>query len=125
MRQHSPARFYRDTEHSMIMGVCAGIADYFGISRGLVRIAAVVLLFFFHLIAIIGYLILGFVLKPKPFDLYADREEEEFWRQTRVDPKGTTSDIQARFRELERRIREAEAFVTSSEFRLRRDFSKL
>ena len=125
MRQHSPARFYRDTEHSMIMGVCAGIADYFGISRGLVRLGAVVILFFFHLIAIVGYLILGFVLKPKPLDLYASTEDEEFWRHTRVDPKGTTSDIQARFRELERRIRDAEAFVTSSEFRLRRDFSKL
>ena len=121
----SPNRLYRDPDHAMLMGVCAGIADYFGIPRWLVRVGAVIVLFTFFFFTIAVYLGLGFFLKPKPADLYANVEEENFWRRTRIDPKSTVADVNARFRDIERRIRDAEAFVTSSEFKLRRDFRKL
>ncbi len=118
-------RLYRDTEHSMVMGVCAGIADYFGAPRWLVRVGAVFALFAFTFMTVIVYFSMGFFLKPKPIDLYANEDEERFWQRTRVDPKRTVSDIQSKFRSVEKRIRDAEAFVTSSEFKLRRDFRKL
>ena len=124
-RDWSPNRLYRDTEHGMMMGVCAGIADYFGAPRWAVRLGAVFLLFAFTFMTVIVYFSMGFFLKPKPIDLYADADDERFWRRTRVDPKSTVSDIQAKFRAVEKRIRDAEAFVTSSEFKLRRDFRKL
>jgi phage shock protein PspC (stress-responsive transcriptional regulator) len=37
-----PARLRRDTRHSMVAGVCAGIARRYGLSRGGVRLAFVV-----------------------------------------------------------------------------------
>lgn len=123
--QQSPARLYRNPGNGMIMGVCAGIADYFGISVGGVRIAAVIALLFFFVPVFIAYFLMGFFLKPTPEGLYATDEEKSFWQRTRVDPKRTVSDIQQRFREIERRIRNAEAYVTSSEFKLKRDFKEL
>src|SRR3546814_15915896 len=42
-----PSRLYRNTERGVIFGVCAGLADYFGISRFIVRIVAVIALFMF------------------------------------------------------------------------------
>ena len=121
----SPSRLYRDPDNGMMMGVCAGIADYFGIARWIVRVGAVVLLFAFTFMTVIAYFALGFILKPKPLDLYANAEEERFWRDTRVDPKRTVGDLQSKYRHIEKRIRDAEAFVTSSEFKLRRDFRGL
>lgn len=121
----SPSRLYRDTDHSVLMGVCAGIADYFGLPRWVVRVAAVFLLFAFTFMTVIVYFALGFMLKPKPLDLYANADEERFWRDARVDPKRTVGDLQSKYRAIEKRIRDAEAFVTSSEFKLRRDFRGL
>jgi len=124
-RHMSPNKLYRDPANGIFRGVCAGIADYFGISVGLVRILTVLGVFVFSFPVVIGYLVLGFVLDPKPSGLYRSPDEESFWRRARVDPKGTVSDIQQKFRDVERRIREAEAYVTSSEFRLNRDFKEL
>ena len=121
----SPSRLYRDPANGMLMGVCAGIADYFGMPRWLVRVGAVFMLFAFTFMTVFTYLALGFALKPKPLDLYASEDEERFWRTARVDPKRTVGDLQSRYRTVEKRIRDAEAFVTSSEFRLRRDFRQL
>ncbi|MBT3551850.1 MAG: envelope stress response membrane protein PspC [Rhodospirillaceae bacterium] len=121
----SPNRLYKDPENGMLMGVCAGIADYFGVAPAGVRIAAVIALFLFTVPIFLGYILAGFLLKAKPADLYASAEEEDFWRRTRVDPRRTVSDIGQKFREIERRIRAAEAHVTSSEFKLKRDFREL
>ena len=121
----SPSRLYRDTDNAMMMGVCAGIADYFGLPRWVVRVGWVFLLFAFTFMTVIAYFAMGFALKPKPLDLYANVEEERFWREARVDPKRTVGDLQSKYRHIEKRIREAEAFVTSSEFKLRRDFKGL
>ena len=121
----SPNRLYKDPENGMLMGVCAGIADYFGVAPAGVRIAAVIALFLFTVPIFLGYILAGFLLKAKPAGLYASPEEEDFWRRTRVDPRRTVSDISQKFREIERRIRAAEAHVTSSEFKLKRDFREL
>jgi phage shock protein C len=124
-KHYGRSRLYRDPENGVLMGVCAGLADHFGISVVGVRIAAFLGLIFFFVPVACAYLIMGFFLKPKPPGLYATEEEESFWRRTRVDPKRTVSDIQQRFREIERRIRNAEAYVTSSEFKLKRDFKEI
>ncbi len=121
----SHIRLYRNPDNGVFMGVCAGIADYFGVNVAGVRIATVVALFFFSVPVVIAYFAMGFFLKIKPEGMYATDEEETFWRRTRLDPKGTVSDVQQRFREIERRIRDAEAYVTSSEFKLKREFKDL
>jgi hypothetical protein len=57
--------------------------------------------------------------------LYSSREEEAFWRSVRLEPSRTAHDLLRKFQELERRLRAAEARVTSSEFKLRREFKDL
>jgi phage shock protein C len=116
---------YRDTRRAWIAGVCAGIADYFGVSVGLVRFLTFFSGLFFTMPTLFGYFIAALVLKRRPDDLYASREEEAFWRSIRLEPSRTAHDLLRKFQELERRLRAAEARVTSSEFKLRRQFRDL
>ena len=37
-RRANPHRLYRDRDHAVLAGVCAGIAEYFGLNRKGVRI---------------------------------------------------------------------------------------
>jgi phage shock protein C len=121
----SRQRLYRDTRRAWLAGVCAGIADYFGISAGLVRFLTFLSAVFFTMPAVFGYFIAALVLKRRPEHLYANREEEAFWRSVRLEPSRTAHDLLRKFQELERRLRAAEAKVTSSEYRLRRQFKDL
>ncbi|MCP5366247.1 MAG: envelope stress response membrane protein PspC [Hyphomicrobiales bacterium] len=122
----SPNKLYRDPVKGKVLGVCAGIADYFGIEVWLVRVVAVFALVFFFVPTVIGYFIAGFVLQPKPEELYyEDEEEDDFWRGVRTDPTQTFSALRHKFKELEQRLRGLESYVTSREFRLRREFDDL
>jgi phage shock protein C len=108
------------------MGVCAGIADYLDIKVGVVRVlvvlgALVTGIWFFA----IAYFILGFVLDPMPRDLYQDEREEEFWKQTRKAPDYTAAELRRRFRDIERRTSDMEAYMTSKRFRLERELKSL
>jgi phage shock protein C len=74
---------------------------------------------------VVAYLIAAFVLPRRPADMYDSPEEEAFWRSVRLEPGRTAHDLARKFQELERRLRAAEARVTSSEFKLRRQFRDL
>ena len=121
----SPNRLYRNLESAMIRGVCAGIADYFGIEAWFVRVGALIALFAFTLPTIILYVVLAKVVPPRPADLYETPGEEAFWTRVRTQPTGTVSTLRHRFREIDKRLQEAEAFVTSREFRLNREINDL
>ena len=121
----SRQRLYRDGRRAWLAGVCAGIADYFGVSVGLVRFLTFLSAIFFTMPTVFGYLVAALVLRRKPEHLYASGEEEAFWRGVRLEPSRTAHDLVRKFEELERRLRAAEARVTSSEFRLRRQFKDL
>ena len=60
-------RLERITDQAQIAGVCAGLADYFGIDRTVVRIIFVVGIFLPHFPAIIIYGILWAVLRERPY----------------------------------------------------------
>lgn len=124
-REPSPTKLYRDTANGQLLGVCAGIADYFGISPSTVRIIAVISLVFFTVPTVIAYFAAGMMIEVKPETLYASREQEDFWREMRTEPVHTASNLKHKFRDIERRLREAEAYVTSSGFRLNRDIDNL
>ena len=122
----SPTRLYKNPRDGKIMGVCAGVADYFGLKPGLVRVLTVVFAIFTGLWPVlIGYLIMGFALDPKPMDLYEDEREEEFWKQTRKSPDYTAAELRRRFRDIDRRTSEMEAYMTSKRFRLERELRAL
>lgn len=126
-RVENPSRWklYRDTEHAAILGVCAGVADYAGIERTFVRAVTVLLGVPFFFAVVIVYILLALVLERRPSQLYADPEEERFWRSARLEPSRTTSELVGKFTAIERRLEAAEARVVSSEFKLRRAFRDL
>ncbi|MBC8158311.1 MAG: envelope stress response membrane protein PspC, partial [Alphaproteobacteria bacterium] len=121
----SPNRLYRNLDTAMLKGVCAGIADYFGVDSLVVRAGALVSLFAFTLPTIIVYVVLTKVVPPRPADLYETPGEEAFWTRVRVEPTGTVATLRHRFREMEKRLRDVETFVTSPKFRLNREINDL
>ncbi len=121
----SPSTLYRDSRRGMIKGVCAGLADYFGIETWVVRLIALVCLFVFPVPAVVAYVIAAVLLPKRPERLYRNDAEEGFWRGARTDPKRTFSELRHRFRSLEQRLRRMESYVTSREFDLKREIDDL
>ena len=125
-RSHDSRRnIYRDLDHRWIAGVCSGIADYWGVSRGFVRVAFLILAIPFTFTITLLYIVLAVAFRHKPRALYSTPREEQFWRDVRTEPSRTTADLAKKFELLERRLRHAEARVTSRSFRLRRAFDDL
>lgn len=118
-------RFYRDRHRGKLMGVCAGLADYFGWSVTLVRILAIIALFWFNILAVIIYVILGVVLPTKPQRLYDWDAGEAYWRSVRRSASETFGDVRHRFRELDLKLQRMERYVTSGRYDLDREFRKL
>jgi phage shock protein C len=72
---------YRDRENGWIFGVCAGVADRFGLNLLAVRVVAVVFLVVFTWLTAAGYLLAAFLLREKPL-VYSGRDSEyAFWRR--------------------------------------------
>jgi len=145
---------HRDPSKGKIAGVCAGIAEYFGMEIWLVRILT---LTGFFLLAppffFVGYIAAWFILEKKPkgwstkskYDELSPRNQyikakgwhnvseqasekvvvkSKVW-QAGETPKQAFVDIQQRFAKNETRLRKMETYVTSSEFQLNRELSKL
>lgn len=122
----SPTRLYKNSKDGSFMGVCAGIADYLDVRVGIVRLVTVLgAIFTGFWLFVIGYIALGMFLPNKPEDLYEDSEDEEFWRQTRKAPEYTAAELRKRFRDIERRTSDMEAYVTSKRFKLERELRSL
>lgn len=133
---------HRDMSKGKLAGVCAGIAEYFGWELWLVRIVFIsgVLLTggsFFVLAYAIGWFVLD--KKPSgkspeaklnPFDVKVEEEGHKVEVKSRVwqsgePPVQAFHEINHSFDTLEQRLRKMESYVTSSEFQLNREFSKL
>jgi len=63
-------KLYRDEQRKTVGGVCAGLADYFGVDVSVVRVIFV-LAVFLKGIGILPYIVLWIVLPKKPFN-YTD-----------------------------------------------------
>jgi phage shock protein C len=125
MTRYNPNRLYRDMRNAKVMGVCAGIADYFDIKVGVIRFLAILALIFTGGWAIVPYVLMGFMLDKKPEGLYERPLEDEFWRTARTKPDYTSADLRRRYDEVERRTRDLEAYITSKRFRLDRELRGL
>jgi phage shock protein C len=121
----NPRRLYRDVEHSVLAGVCAGIADYFGFSVRALRWIVVLSCFFAFPAVVFGYVAAAILLPRKPAGLYEDEHEEVFWRSVRRDPHFTCDHMRATFRDLDRRLQGMERYVTSPRFDLDQKFRDL
>ena len=123
----SRTKFYRDKQNAKWKGVCAGIADYTGLDVTLVRIGVVV----FTILGgfpwtLIAYWIAAWMAPVKPTDLtYDSPEEAKFWQGVRTNPRRTARLVRSRFRDIDRRLADIEAYVTSSDSRLSREIEQL
>lgn len=119
-------KLYLDKKNAKISGVCAGLGDYVGIDPIVLRIAAVIFAIFSgFLFVAICYGALAYFLDPKPRDMYESKEESEFWKSVRTEPSNTVRDVRHKFRDIERRLRAAEAHVTSPQYNLHREINDL
>ncbi|GGF82711.1 envelope stress response membrane protein PspC [Alteromonas lipolytica] len=139
---------YRDTKHGRIAGVCAGVAEYFGLEVWLVRILTVTA---FFLLAgpfvLVSYVACWFIFDKKPEVIenvhfnQAEASSGKGWKnsgaasdkvevKTRVwqagePPRQAFHDITNRFQTIESRLRKMETYVTSREYQLNREISRL
>jgi phage shock protein C len=118
-------RLWRDPDHGVLAGVCAGLANYFGIERVAVRLAFVLGLVFFFVPAALGYVVLALALPKRPPALFKSGEEEAFWRGLATQPDDALRGLKRRFGDLEGRLRAMEGAVASPDFDLRRRFRDL
>jgi len=125
---------HRDPWRGKVSGVCAGIADYYGLNLKLIRVLMIVALFINLPLTVGGYILATFLLQPLPeprpeggssemnAGSSAERAKEA---EEELPPELRFAALKDKFRELEARTGGMETLVTSSEFRLRRDFKKM
>ena len=119
-------KFYLDKEHKKWAGVCAGIADYTGIDVTLVRIGFVLGFFLGSGMLLLAYLIIAWMAPAKPREFYSQTpDDRKFWQEVRANPRRTARDVRQRFRDIDRRLADVEAYVTSSNNRLAREIEQL
>jgi phage shock protein C len=127
----------RDPYHGRVSGVCAGIAGYYGLNLRLIRVLMIVAAFINPFLAIGGYALATFLLHPLPeprpdgghseanVGSSAERAQREKAAEEDLPPELRFAALKDKFRELEERTGGMETLVTSSEFRLRRDFKNM
>ena len=59
-------KLYRNSHRAKLMGVCAGLADFYDIDRNLVRLGTILLGFFFTTPVLFLYIMLGLLLPKRP-----------------------------------------------------------
>lgn len=121
----NPHRLYRNPRRGHVAGVCAGIADYFGIEPFLVRLAVVAGVFVFSVPVLIAYVVAALALPARPEQLYRSQEDEAFWRTVAIKPERSLAGLSQRFRDSEKRVADLEAYVASKEYELNRAFRDL
>jgi phage shock protein C len=123
-------RFYIDKRHKKVAGVCAGLAEYFGWDVTMVRVGAVASMLVAGPFVPIGYAVASWIAPTRSDAVeqemkLQDRDEKEFWRKVRNNPRATARSVKLRFRDIERRLAHTEAYLTSPDKRLAREIEQL
>ena len=122
----SRTKFYLDKQNAKWLGVCAGIADYTGIDITWVRVGTVI----FTLLGgfpwtLIAYWVTAWMADNKPYGLYENKEESDFWQGVRQSPARTTRDVHSKLRDIDRRMAAAETHYTCRNSRLADEIDNL
>ena len=126
MDSYSRTKFYLDKDNKKWLGVCAGIADYTGVDVTLIRIGFLLLFVMGGGSGLIAYLVTAWMAPVKPRELsYHSKEDAKFWQGVRTNPRRTARLVRSRIRDIDRRLADVEAYVTSSNSRLAREIEQL
>lgn len=129
-----PRKLYRDPARERIVGVCAGIARYYGVEPWVVRCVAVTGLLFFPTIIFPAYWIAYFVMdKPPKNDAEPGRDRQRRYAHSsptpelgpRRSPRDSLRNVQADLAEAELRLRRMETHVTSGQYELQRELNRI
>ena len=131
---------YRDVENAKIGGVCAGIARYFGLQTWTTRLGALTGLLFLPGIVFPAYWIAYFIMdKPEPADSMMAGRKTRGARAEQASSAGVTNPrrgetfqpsrslryTNADLTQAELRLRRLESFVTSDQYELHRELTKI
>ncbi|MDA0127726.1 envelope stress response membrane protein PspC [Vibrio sp. MarTm2] len=128
----SKQELYRDTDNGKIAGVCAGVANYFGLEVWLVRILVIsAALLGGSFLVLLAYVAFAFMIEKQPpnyVEAMKSKQEHKLkskpWTQGQA-PDALLTTLENDFSTLETRIRSIEAYVTSDTFKVNREFNKL
>src|SRR5690606_14769106 len=127
---------YRSRRNVRVAGVCAGIADYLNVNAFIVRAVALVSLFVLGGFTFWAYVICWIVLDKEPKSLQKSRRGSSKTTQSykadgsdgigaeRVDVF-SIEQCAERLQATEQRLRNAEAFITSRQFRLHCEINRI
>lgn len=127
-----PTELYRIPAQGKIAGVCAGLAERYGIEVWLVRIGVVSAFFLGIPFIPVLYIAAWLLLDKKPIAKQTTNSgldhtisvKSKIWQQGQP-PREAFKELKTQFRQLELRLRNIETYVTSSEFNLSREIDSL
>lgn len=138
-------QLYRSVSDKKVAGVCAGVAEYFGVESWLVRVITVSA---FFLLAgpfvLFSYIAGWFILETKPTSVFGSAGldnttqavstsepvaqhieiKKKVWQAGQA-PVQAMETVKKKFTDAEDRLQKLEGYVTSKSFHLDREFSKL
>jgi len=125
----SQKRLYRDVDNARIAGVCAGIANYFGIETWVVRLLTITFGLFNGGLVLIAYLAAWLLMDKAPPQYAAEHGDEprvkaKAW-QAGQSPAELLTRLEARFNNMEMQVQQLEKYVTSTAYKVNREFNKL
>jgi phage shock protein C len=143
----SRRRLYRDADRAVLGGVCAGLAEHFGLNLKVTRLLAVIAFFMAMPMAVIAYLAAVCLIPAESRRDYETvvetrccwglrrarrpgksrkTQEPRATRESTAAPAGPTAkDVRERYKTLDKRLAELEKQVTSPRYQLEQEFRKL
>lgn len=123
---------YKDPVNGKLTGVCAGLANYFGLEVWLVRILVIsAALLGGSFLVLLAYVAMSLMLEKQPDNfVQAMKSKQEHslkskpWQQGQ-NAKDLINTLERDFDSMENKVRDMEAYVTSEAFKVNREFSKL
>lgn len=76
-------RLYRDSERGVILGVCAGVAEYFAWPVWLTRLGTLALAWCFPMSVAVVYVVAAVIMPERPLRYCGDGDERSFWQSSR------------------------------------------
>ena len=129
-------RFTRDADRACIGGVCAGLADYFGVNLRVTRILVIIAFFVAMPITALIYIAIVFLVPAESRRYATGVKREGRLRRRRMsrrerklvaeeEKQRAAEAVSRRCRSLDERLARIEKYVTSSRYNLDRELRNL
>lgn len=119
------ASFYRDPDRAWLAGVCAGIANHFGIAIWIIRLVFLSIVFMTGVFpSLVLYIVLAFWLPVKPASSFASKSASSSKAAGETKPVDHNQ-LNDRLEKLAKKVEKIETYVISDAYKLDREIHKL